>query len=230
MLNWVIYNYRKLQLKAILCPMIRPVPGMLSFTDWIVILKTNLQNYCDFESQKIISTVKIKTVAYQVLHILQFLFTVNAGLLNWFIYILHSDIWRRCFAHKYLIESCWNWKVPYADYIRITMYDDTLSLSSYAFMLILLHCMLILQHYTLKLKHYVVPDTRMPIHVLQHCMTIIHYLYWDLITICWYFSLYADRLTSTAETSSDTCHSNPLWCQFLYVKKRKYRFWISCSS
>lgn len=144
------------------------------------------------------SKVKMKTVTNRVLNILRFLFTVNAELLiskfssvlDWFIniyYILTSDedVLRSNISS--VIESCWNWKVPYVDYIHKTMYDDTSSLSP---------CMyadtfsLYADTSTLNTMWYVTLACRFM--YIQHFMAILHYLYWYFITICWYFSVYAD--------------------------------------
>lgn len=144
------------------------------------------------------SKVKMKTVTNRVLNILRFLFSVNAELLiskfssvlDWFIdiyYILTSDedVLRSNISS--VIESFWNWKVPYVDYIHITMYDDTSSLSP---------CMyadtfsLYADTSTLNTMWYVTLACRFM--YIQHFMAILHYLYWYFITICWYFSLYAD--------------------------------------
>lgn len=173
------------------------------------------------------SKVKMKTVTNRVLNILRFLFTVNAELLisklssvlDWFIniyYILTSDedVLRSNISS--VIESCWNWKVPYVDYIHKTMYDDILHHYHHACMLILFHYMLILQHYKLKLKHYVVRDTRMPIHVYStfhgdtSLFILILYNYMLIFfSICW--------LTPNAKTSTDTCQSIRSTWQLLYV-------------
>lgn len=150
------------------------------------------------------SKVKMKTVTNRVLNILRFLFTVNAELLisklssvlDWFIniyYILTSDedVLRSNISS--VIESCWNWKVPYVDYIHKTMYDDTSSLSPcmYADTFSLYICWYFnIINWNLNTMWYVTLACRFM--YIQHFMAILHYLYWYFITICWYFSVYAD--------------------------------------